>query len=218
MRSTAPFEKVRWGRRNGALHWLISVGAADIPLSSVVRQVALKVPASRCREEVGGARWTCAVCLVILFSSPFAGVGAAKFGFAPEVACDFMLEEGLRTRGGYRQIGMGYECRSQRRNAMGGGPVNNTIRFSARGDAQRVTELELDLRVNAQGAVQRTHGVLVNHANALFQRALDTAMTDEIESAIRSGTAGQWLVGGRTVILERVPPGAQRYGLRLRIH
>lgn len=148
---------------------------------------------------------------------PVVSTGAAEPVFDPVVACDFMQEEGLRVRGGYRQVGSGYECRSQRRNVMGGGPVNNTIRFSARGDAQRVTELELDLRVNAQGAVQRTHGVLVDHADALFQRALGKAMSDEIEAAIRAGINGQWFLDGHSVTLERVPPGALRYGLRLRI-
>lgn len=157
------------------------------------------------------------VSLAILLLLPVAGTGAAKLVFDPVAACDFMQEEGLRVRGGYRQVGSGYECRSQLRNVMGGGPVNNTIRFSARGDAQRVTELELDLRVNARGAVQRTHGILVDHADALFQRALGAAMTDEIEAAIRAGTDGRWLLNGRSVTLERVPPGVQRYGLRLRI-
>ena len=155
--------------------------------------------------------------LVTVLALTAAGTAAGEFGFDPEAACDFMLEEGLRTRGGYRPVGSGYECRSRPRNVMGGGPVNNTIGFSAGGDAQRVTWLELDLRVNARGAVQRTHGVLVEHANALMERALDTAMTDEIEAAIRDGISGRWLVQGHTVNLVRDPPGAHRYGLRLRI-
>ena len=155
--------------------------------------------------------------LVTVLVLPVAGTAAGEFGFDPVMACDFMLEEGLRTRGGYRPVGSGYECRSRPRNLRGGGPVNNTISFSAGGDAQRATWLELDLRVNARGAVQRTHGVLVEHANALMERALDTAMTDEIEAATRDGTSGRWLVDGRTVNLVRDPPGAQSYGLRLRI-
>lgn len=166
---------------------------------------------------VGRFRWPCALTLVALLWTPVAGATGAEFGFDPEVACNFMRDEGLHTRGGYRQVGGEYECRSQRRNVIGGGPVNNTIRFSARGDAQRVVELELDLRVNAQGAIQRTHGVLVNHASVLFQRALGAAMTDEIEAAILAGTGGQWQLEGHTVSLERVPPGALRYGLRLSI-
>ena len=158
---------------------------------------------------------TCFLAMVMVF--PVAGVAAAEFDFDPGVACDLMVEEDLRTRGGYRAVGSGYECRSRPRNLRGGGPVNNTIRFSAGGDARQVTWLELELRVNARGAVQRTHGVLVDHADALFQRALDTALTDEITAAIRAGTSGQWLVNGRSVSLDRAPPGAQRYGLRLRI-
>jgi hypothetical protein len=166
---------------------------------------------------VKSAPWFSAFLFATLLPLPVVGTEAAEPGFDPMVACNLMQEEGLRVRGGYRQVGSSYECRSQRRNVMGGGPVNNTIRFSARGDAQRVIELELDLRVNAQGAVQRTHGVLVDHADALFQRALGKAMTDEIEAAIRAGTNGQWLLNGHSVNLERVPPGALRYGLRLRI-
>ena len=158
-----------------------------------------------------------ALLVVIVVLLPVVNSAAAELVFDPELACGFMQEEGLRARGGYRQVGSRYECSSQRRNVMGGGPVNNTIRFSARGDAQQVTELELDLRVNARGAVQRTHGVLVDHADVLLQRALGKAMSDEIETAIRAGTDGQWLLNGRSVSLERVPPGAQRYGLRLRI-
>ena len=158
-----------------------------------------------------------AMLIAVLLSFPLVGSGAAGLGLDPVAACDFMQEEGLRVRGGYRQVGSGYECRSQRRNLMGGGPVNNTIRFSARGDAKRVNELELDLRVNARAAVQRTHGILVDHAEALFQRALGMSLSSEIEAAIRAGTDGQWHLDGRSVTLERSPPGVQRYGLRLRI-
>ena len=154
---------------------------------------------------------------VLLHSLSFSGTSAADIGFDPAVACDFMTEQGLRVRGGYHQVGSGYECGSQRRNVMGGGPVNNTIRFSARGDAQRVTQLELDLRVNARGAVQRAHGVLVDHASTLLEQALGAEMTNEIEVAIRAGTAGRWLLNGRSIVLDRVPPGSHRYGLRLRI-
>lgn len=163
--------------------------------------------------------WIHVVCMAVALGAPGAGAAAAsaEYGFDPMVACDFMLEEGLRTRGGYRPVGSVYECRSQRRNVMGGGPVNNTIRFSARGSEQRVTQLELELRVNAQGAVQRTHRVLLNHADSLFQRALGLGISSEIETAILAGTAGQWHLDGRSVSLERIPPGARRYGLRLRI-
>jgi hypothetical protein len=157
------------------------------------------------------------LAMVLAFPVTGAAAAAAEFGFDPGVACDFMVQEGLQTRGEYRAAGSGYECRSRARNLRGGGPVNNTIRFSAGGDARQVTWLELDLRVNARGAVQRTHGVLVDHADALLQRALGTALADEIAAAIRAGTPGQWLVNGRSVSLDRAPPGAQRYGLRLRI-
>ena len=161
--------------------------------------------------------WLHVLCMAVALWVPGAGAASAESGFDPAVACDFMLEEGLRTRGGYRQVGSMYQCSSQRRNVVGGGPVNNTIRFSARGSEHRVTQLELDLRVNARGAVQRTHRVLRNHADSLFQRALGSGVSSEIETAILAGTAGQWHLNERLVSLDRVPPGAQRYGLRLRI-
>ena len=139
------------------------------------------------------------------------------FGFEPSVACGFMANQGLRERGGYRKSGSTHQCRTQRRDLIGGGRVNNNIRYVAYGDAQTVTRLELDLRVNSMSAVQRAHRALADYASALTKAALHTALPGEIESAILSAVDGRWTVEGRPVSLQRRVGGGSVYELIFRI-
>ncbi len=149
--------------------------------------------------------------VAILFGAllPAASASPDPFGFEPSVACSFMSGKGLRERGGYRKSGSGYQCRTQRRNLIGGGEVNNTIRYVAYGDAQSVTRLELELQVNSRTAVQRAHRALAEHAAVLTRAALHTGLPGQIESAMLSAVDGQWTVEGRPVTLQRrTRPGA----------
>jgi len=158
-----------------------------------------------------------AVLIAVLGLMPVDGAWAEGFHAEPSLACDFLAEEGLRTRGGYRASGDVHRCRSQRRNLIGGGNVNNSIRFVAQGNADAVKELRLELQVNSGSAVQRAHRQLVGYGNALLQAAMGTEMPDEIEAAILSAVSGSWSVGGSTVSLERIVLGGPGYELRLRI-
>lgn len=135
----------------------------------------------------------------------------------PEAACDFMRGEGLRPRGGYRANGSFYQCRSQRRNLISGGRLNNTIRTVARGDADEVTQLKLELRVNSGTAIQRAHRNLAEYAETLFEMALHEELPEDIEAAILSGVRGSWDVSGKLVTLERIVLSGPGYELRLRI-
>ena len=135
----------------------------------------------------------------------------------PATACELLREDGLRTRGGYRANGATYQCRSQRRNLTSGGRLNNSIRFIARGDAQSVNQLTLELEVQSRTAVQRAHRSLAEHTAALFDRALHTEMPQQIESAILSAVAGNWSVAGASVSLQRISLAGPGYQLRLRI-
>ena len=147
-----------------------------------------------------------------------AGIGSPEpFGFEPAVACSFMSGKGLRERGGYRKSGSGHQCRTQRRNLIGGGEVNNTIRYVAFGDAQSVTRLELELQVISRTAVQRAHRAWAEHAALLTRSALHTGLPGEIESAILSAVDGQWTVAGRPVTLQRRARPGTVYELSYRI-
>ena len=148
---------------------------------------------------------------------PFSSAWPEGFQAEPAVACDFLAQEGLRTRGGYQGRGDIHRCRSQRRNLVSGGRVNNSIRFVAQGDAQTVTRLTLELQVNSLSAVQRTHRQLVDYARSLMTNSLDADMPEEIETAILSAIRGSWSVNGSTVTLERIVLGGPGYELRFRI-
>ncbi len=145
------------------------------------------------------------------------GAWSSGFQANPSIACDFMTEEGLRTRGGYQGSGDIYRCRSQRRNLVSGGSVNNSIRFIAQGNAETVTQLRLDLQVNSRTGVQRAHRQLIDHARSLMKNALNRGMPDEIEAAILGANMGTWNVGASSVTLKRIVGGVSGYELRFRI-
>ncbi len=153
----------------------------------------------------------------VLTVGSMSGAWAGGFQAEPSVACDFMAEEGLRTRGGYRGSGDSHRCSSQRRSLMSGGQINNSIRFVAQGNAEQVTQLTLELQVNSLTAVQRAHRQLVDHARPLMMNALGAEMSEEIEATILSATMGAWEVGGSRVSLERIVLSSPAYELRFRI-
>lgn len=158
---------------------------------------------------------THAVFLLLLSLTPTGEAWSAGLRLDPQEACDFLVDERLRTRGGYRQSGNLHRCSSQRRNLGGSGRVQNSIRYIAWGDAEAVTGLRLELRVNSGSSVQRAHRQLVNHGAILIKRALDVEMPEELESAILSATNGSWDIKGSTVSLERIVAGQPGHELRL---
>jgi len=156
----------------------------------------------------------------LLLAASLLSVGealAGGFQAAPGVACDFMAADGLRTRGGYRSHGGMHQCSSQRVNIISGGPVNNSIRFVAEGDAQTVTQLRLELQVNSLTGVQRTHRRMADYSRALIKNALGAELPEETEAAILAATPGNWVVDGNHISLERIVLGAPGYELHLRI-
>lgn len=159
------------------------------------------------------------VTTLLLAVSLLAGGKALAGGFqtAPSVACDFMAADGLRTRGGYRANGDMHQCSSQRVNIISGGPINNSIRFVAEGDAQAVTQLRLELQINSLTGVQRTLRRMADHSRTLIKNALGAEIPEEVEAAILAATPGTWAVDGSHVSLERIVLGAPGYELRLRI-
>lgn len=136
----------------------------------------------------------------------------------PQRACAFLGDHGLPTRGGYRASGDGFECRSRRRSLIGGGEVNNSIRYVARGDQHAVTRLTLELQVNSRPSVQRAHRQLLDYADVLLDKALGESMPGEIEASVLSAVRGEWPLGGATVALDRVSLGGPGYELRFRLH
>ena len=158
-----------------------------------------------------------AMLLTVLAVISMQDAWAGGFRADPAAACDFMAEQGLRTRGGYRASGDSHGCTSQRRNLISGGQLNNSIRFLAQGDAEKVTRLTLELQVNSRTGIQRAHRHLVDYARVLMMNALGIEMSEEIEAAILSAIKGSWEVGDSLVTLERIVLNAPAYELRLRI-
>jgi hypothetical protein len=192
----------------------------------VLHETARRLPLSdlpiwhECDRDTNpmGARMRQPILLALLgMFIPMAPAWSDGFGWEPSIACSFLAEQGLRERGGYRKSGSIYQCRTQRHDLIGGGEVNNSIRYLAYGDAATVTRLELELQVNSMTAVQRANRTLVDYAAALTQAALHTGLPGEIESAILSAVDGRWTVEGRPVTLQRRVAGGSVYELIFRI-
>ena len=155
--------------------------------------------------------------MLLLISILMLPGGALAHGLQlnPSAACDFLAEEGLRTRGGYSESGNVYRCSSRRRSLASSGRVPNSIRYIATGDAQMVSGLRLELRVQPGSSMQRAHRQLVNYSKSLIEKSLGMEMPEEIEAAILSATTGTWKAGNSTISLERIVAGQSGYELRL---
>ena len=161
--------------------------------------------------------WMGALLFASLGIPSVAGASSGGFQAEPSTACDFMAEKGLPTRGGYRASGNTYHCQSRRRNVISGGRTNNSIRFVAQGDAQTVSQVRLELRVNSLTGVQRSYRRLAEYAATLLQKGLGAELSEAMEAAIMGATQGTWPVDGSTVTLKRIIAGGSGYELRFEI-
>lgn len=144
-----------------------------------------------------------------------AAVHADGYRADPAAACGFLAGLDLATRGGYQANGDIYECRSRRKDLIGGGEVHNRIRYRAWGDAQAVSRLELDLEVNSLTAVQHAHHKMLEYARELVREATQAPLPGEAEAAILAATSGRWALAGYTLGLRRVVLDSPRYELHL---
>jgi hypothetical protein len=144
-----------------------------------------------------------------------AGVSAAAgLDLEPAAGCALLADRGLAPRGGYRQSGEAFICRSARRNILGGGDVPHDIRFVGQGDADAVQAVRLELRVNSRHGVQRALATLADDAGVLVERATGVSLPAAARDAVLGATPGEWPVGAHVVSLRRLTAGVRLFELR----
>lgn len=143
--------------------------------------------------------------------------GAAGWGLPPDEACALLGDRRLAARGEYRPSGDVHQCRSARRNITGSSDVPHDIRFVAQGDADLVRRLRLDLRVNSRSGVQRALRRLADDAELLTQQGIGEALPAAVREAIMGATDGEWPVGDRKLMLNRITAGAGLFEMRFSI-
>jgi len=144
-----------------------------------------------------------------------AGLSAATgLDLEPAAGCGLLADRGLAPRGGYRQTGEAFLCRSARRNILGGGDVAHDIRFVGQGDADAVRALRLELRVNSRQGVQRALATLAEDAGVLVERATGVSLPAAARDAVLGATPGEWPVGAHVVSLRRLTAGVRLFELR----
>jgi len=144
------------------------------------------------------------------------GLLAAEF--KPEVACQFMDSEGLKTKGGYSDQGGGsFRCGSFRKTLPAGGSKTNEIEYYAQGSASAVKTLTLKLTMNTLQDVQRSHRYLLDYTRELAQRALGVEVPPAMADAILAGVAGEFQVGTAQASVSKAHVYASSYELLVQI-
>jgi hypothetical protein len=164
------------------------------------------------RRNLHAALWVLA--LTIAASIDAGPSVAAGLNLEPTEGCGLLADRGLRPRGGYRQSGEAFVCRSARRKIPSGGELSHDIRFVGEGDADAVRALHLELRVHSREGIQRTLAILADDASVLVERATGAALPDAARGAMLGATPGEWPVGEHVVSLRRQTAGVRVFELR----
>jgi hypothetical protein len=165
------------------------------------------------RRNLRAVLWAFALTIAAgLGAEPSVAVG---LNLEPAAGCGLLADRGLRPRGGYRQTGEAFVCRSARRKIPSGGELSHDIRFVGEGDAGAVRALHLELRVHSREGIQRTLTILADDASVLVERATGAALPDAARGAILGATPGEWPVGEHVVSLRRQTAGVRVFELRV---
>jgi hypothetical protein len=136
----------------------------------------------------------------------------------PETACSYLAEEGLGSADRYREYRGGqFYCWSLRRPIAAGDPKRHEVRYEARGSAEQVSQLGLELHVFSTSEVQRAHKLFLGYVEALVRRALGEDPPPDLAPAVMAARPGRWPLGGAELVLEKRQVRASSYELVFRI-
>lgn len=150
---------------------------------------------------------------------------AAKGWHAPATACAYLAAEGLGG-GAYKKMGDEWTCVSPGLDlsAPNSAGLANTLRYFAEGTEAHVGQLKLYANVNVAAQAPALQKRMAELAATLTQRALGAELPAEVRTAVVTGKAGTWRVGGTDassggrVALERdVWPTGKGFSLKFTI-
>ena len=143
-----------------------------------------------------------------------AGPGFAVGVLTPGDACAFLDQHGLHTAGGYSEFKPGqFRCNSLRKPIIRGEPPKSDVRYIVTGSASAANKLVLELRMRSGRAPQQVLILFSQYVEGLLGKVLKQEVPDDISSAIRSATPGEWQMAGKTLQLKRVHDRANTYDL-----
>ena len=123
---------------------------------------------------------------------------------SPDVACRWMADEGLATRGGYKEMAGGkFRCASFRVPMPLGGAANHEVRYFADGEQARVRSLNLQLYIRSRENIQAAHRRLLDYARTIADKALGRTIPEAVARTLLSATEGRFVDGDVEWVLEK---------------
>jgi len=105
----------------------------------------------------------------------------------PSVACDYLTNIELSTRGWKNYYDDVYGCSSPYKEFGSGYPLKNNLAYYVDGTATTVTQLELVVNVNNRDEAIKAHRELLKASKVLTKKFLNKTLPNTIDKAIKNG-------------------------------
>ena len=130
--------------------------------------------------------WISGIVSAVLI--PIVPADAALTEAQPKVACAYLSENGLGTRGRKHHYDAEYGCSSPYMEFGSGYPLKNNLAYYVQRDRSSARQLKLALKVNNKSEARAAHSEMLKVAKVLSWEALGDELPSTVADAITNGT------------------------------
>lgn len=117
--------------------------------------------------------------------------------------CDYLKDSSLPTRGWVNQYDDEYGCSSDYLNIGTGSPLPNNIAYYVEGDTDSAKSAKLVMNINNKGLEKNAKAALINAAQNLSKKIINTKLPDSVLSAIKNGQENSVSVENKSIHVKR---------------
>lgn len=133
----------------------------------------------------------------------------------PEVVANYLVSEGLPTRGYKNPEGYGWAASSDYKMLPSSQDMANNIAYYCNGTADQVTKVSLVLSVFSQAEADAATASFIQSSSVLCLAVMGKPLPDIIKQTLIEGGTNQWQTAGAIVKVEKeVFPSGKGYGQR----
>lgn len=118
----------------------------------------------------------------------------------PTVVADYLLEQGMATRG-YKLIEGDYTASSPYRELPSSGVMANNLAYYCEGSADHVSLVKIVLNVNSVQDAAKAHASLASAAKELHLKATGKELPPNLVEAIKNKQSKTWVIPGYEVAI-----------------
>ena len=171
------------------------------------------------RRSVNGIILTVGLFCLFASGDAIAGIKDTK----PSIACDWLANIGLSTRGWKNYYDNVWGCTSPYKEIRSSGPswapaLKNNLAYYVEGTATTVRELKLVLNVNKRDEAKKAHAELFKATEVLAKKFLKKHLPANIQDSIIKGKNLSARIGDTTVEIARDNwPTGKGYSIKITI-